>query len=124
MAIKIKRMKDVDLKTSNDFKILVKFDNKFINNLNNTVEQTEKQLSENILKRCEEYVPVKIGTLKSSGVVKGTDVIWEADYAGYVYDKNFQLKGKRGPKWVERMIIDYRDEITTKAVEYMKKNLK
>lgn len=46
-----------------------------------------KTCADEILKLSDEYVPLNLGTLKGSGAVEdGTDVVWSAPYANYMWE--------------------------------------
>lgn len=82
-----------------------------------------------VLRKCDPYVPMDTGTLKKSGilgtVVGSGEVIYIAPYGRYQYYNNKgtgnnNKSGLRGPYWFECMKADHKKEIfegTKKIVE-------
>lgn len=73
-----------------------------------------------VLRKCDPYVPMATGMLKKSGilgtVVGSGEVIYIAPYGKYQYyhnkgTGNHNKNGLRGAYWFERMKIDHKNEI-------------
>lgn len=76
--------------------------------------RVQKFVTDEILRKCDPYVPFDQGTLRDSGYIDGTDVVWHTPYArrwfyaneGGGADQNIHFQGApiRGAYWVDRML--------------------
>lgn len=82
-----------------------------------------------VLRRCDPYVPMDTGVLKKSGtlgtVVGSGEVVYNAPYARRQYytnsgDGNHNQSGLRGSYWFERMKADHKREILEGAKNVVK----
>lgn len=68
-----------------------------------------------VLRRCAPYLPYDTGALAASGSAADGEVRWTAPYAAAQYYGAAGGRGKRGPRWFERMKIDHRGAIVRGA---------
>lgn len=73
------------------------------------LEQAQKFVDSEVLRRCDPYIPMDTGELKRSGIretkIGSGRVIWRTPYARrhYYRPAKFQGAPKRGNYWFERM---------------------
>lgn len=101
-------------------------------------QKVQTYIDNEVLRKCDPYVPFRTGNLKRSGIsgtVKGSgEIVYNAPYAEKQYYEN-EGKGKqgtnnkkskakkklRGSYWFKRAMADHGQEILTGAIKLVKK---
>lgn len=92
----------------------------FAKNRTQGFDRVQVFIDNEVLRKCDPYVPMDTGTLKKSGilgtVVGSGEVIYIAPYARIQYYNNKgtgnnNKSGLRGPYWFERMKADHKNQI-------------
>lgn len=110
----------------------VAFDPNFRQKTESGFKMCQKFVDSETVRLSDNYVPMKEGMLKKSGIsgtVVGSGIVeYTAPYARRQYYTNSGMgkegmsvgKGLRGKMWFERMKADHKDEIEKKAMEYFR----
>lgn len=92
----------------------------FAKNRTQGFDRVQVFIDNEVLRKCDPYVPMDTGILKKSGilgtVVGSGEVIYIAPYARIQYYNNKgtgnnNKSGLRGPYWFERMKADHKNQI-------------
>ena len=92
----------------------------FAKNITQGFDRVQVFIDNEVLRKCDPYVPMDTGMLKKSGilgtVVGSGEVIYIAPYARIQYYNNKgtgnnNKSGLRGPYWFERMKADHKNQI-------------
>jgi hypothetical protein len=92
-------------------------------------KKVQEYVDNEVLRKCDPYVPMDTGTLKKSGilgtVVGSGEVVYNAPYARKQYytnkgNGNHNKSGLRGSYWFERMKSDHKRDILDGAKNILK----
>lgn len=92
----------------------------FAKNRTQGFDRVQVFIDNEVLRKCDPYVPMDTGMLKKSGIlgtgVGSGEVIYIAPYARIQYYNNKgtgnnNKSGLRGPYWFERMKADHKNQI-------------
>lgn len=95
-----------------------------VDELKERLKPAQRYIDSEILRKADPYVPFQTGSLKRSGITGtkvGSGIIrYTAPYAEKRY-RVAKTSGKRGPRWIERMLANHRAEIARGAQDALEK---
>jgi hypothetical protein len=107
--------------------IRMKWRPEFSTKWNGRYDKTQAFIDSEVLRRCEPFIPMRTGVLRSSGIIHTVlgsgKVVWETPYARTQYyskRKPGSQKGPlRGPYWFARMKAVHGKSIIAGAKKFM-----
>ena len=113
----IKQPRDERLETSIGA-MQVKWGGGAASRINAGLKAKQNVIDSEVLRLCGPLVPKKTGNLERSGIAKGGEVDYTANYARKQYYDTAETRSydaRRGGKWFQRMKTQYKQQILDKA---------